>query len=75
MRFPNVTFGAGVGPTCLTCRVVTHVIRRTPHPVYGSKYELQTFQCQTCRDEIERSADCDGLPLPVNWSSTDAALT
>ena len=39
-----------------------YVIRRTPHPLYGNTYELQTFKCRTCGDEIERSADQSGLP-------------
>jgi hypothetical protein len=38
------------------------VTRRTPHPIYGLTYELQTFVCRTCQDEITRSADGHGLP-------------
>jgi len=38
------------------------VTRRTPHPLYGCNYELQTFECRTCGYETERSADRSGLP-------------
>jgi hypothetical protein len=58
----NVGFGADVGPKCPTCGWMMLVTRRTPHPVHGNKYELQTFRCRTCEGEIERSADRDGLP-------------
>ena len=39
-----------------------NVTRRTPHPLYGCNYELQTFECRTCGYETERSADRSGLP-------------
>jgi CRP-like cAMP-binding protein len=39
-----------------------NVTRRAPHPLYGDKYELQTFKCWTCRYETERSADRNGHP-------------
>jgi len=56
------SFGADHGPTCPACSWEMHVTRREPHPLHGNKYELQTFECRTCRNEIERSADRSGLP-------------
>jgi hypothetical protein len=38
------------------------VTRRSPHPLFGSAYELQTFECQICGGEIKRSSDGSGLP-------------
>jgi hypothetical protein len=55
-------FGAHNGPICPTCNRQMIVNRRTPHPLYGNTYELQTFECRTCPKEIERSADRAGLP-------------
>jgi hypothetical protein len=39
-----------------------YATRRTPHPLHGLIYELQTFKCSICGDEIKRSADQSGLP-------------
>ena len=58
----QIRFGAHDGPICPTCNRQMIVNRRTPHPLYGSTYELQTFECRTCPYEIERSADRAGLP-------------
>jgi hypothetical protein len=58
----QIRFGAHHGPTCPACTRMMYVTRRTPHPLYGNTYELQTFKCRTCGDEIERSADQSGLP-------------
>jgi hypothetical protein len=58
----KISFGAREGPTCSSCIRTMYVTRRMPHPIYGDAYELQTFECQTCRREIERSADGSGLP-------------
>jgi hypothetical protein len=55
-------FGAHEGPKCSLCNRTMCVTRRTPHPIYGDTYELQTFECRTCGYEIERSADRSGLP-------------
>jgi hypothetical protein len=41
-----------------------NVTRRSPHPLHGDAYELQTFECQTCKREIKRSSDRIGLPHP-----------
>jgi hypothetical protein len=35
--------------------------RRAPHPLYGIEYELQSFSCRKCGQEIHRSADGAGL--------------
>jgi hypothetical protein len=37
-----------------------HLTRRTPHPKYGTDFELQTFTCRVCRQEVERKADRRG---------------
>jgi hypothetical protein len=58
----QIRFGAHDGPLCPACNWKMRVSRRTPHPLYGHTYELQTFECWTCRSEIERSADKSGLP-------------
>jgi hypothetical protein len=56
-------FGMSNRPVCLICRAQTmNVIRRSPHPLYGNAYDLQTFEWQTCRREIKRSSDGSGLP-------------
>jgi hypothetical protein len=39
-----------------------HLIRRMPHPIYGSGWEQQIFACSKCINAIERSADKNGLP-------------
>jgi hypothetical protein len=54
-------FGVGFLPTCKTCRQVMRLTRRTPHPLYGIEYELQSFACRQCSQEIHRSADGAGL--------------
>ena len=36
--------------------------RRSPHPLHGNTYELQTFECRACGLEIKRSSDVSGLP-------------
>jgi hypothetical protein len=58
----SVKCGADTGPKCPACNWRMSVIRRTPHPVYGIGYELQTFECRECDLEIMRSADQHGLP-------------
>jgi hypothetical protein len=58
----QVRFGAHDGPICPACDRRMDVARRTPHPLHGGTYELQTFECQMCRYEIERSADRTGFP-------------
>jgi hypothetical protein len=55
-------FGAHDGPICPACNRQINVTRRTPHPLFGYSYELQTFECWACRYKIEQSADWVGLP-------------
>jgi len=54
-------FGTDDLPICETCKSPTRLTRRTPHPLYGIKYELQYFECRTCGREIHRSADAAGF--------------
>jgi C4-type Zn-finger protein len=58
----QVRFGAHDGPICPACNRQMNVTRRTPHPLHGHTYELQTFECRKCWYEIKRSADRAGLP-------------
>jgi hypothetical protein len=55
-------FGVDSPPRCVTCRQVMRLTRRAPHPLYGLEYELQSFGCRKCSQEIHRSADGAGLP-------------
>ena len=54
-------FGVDSPPRCETCRQIMHLTRRAPHPLYGMDYELQSFWCRKCDQEIHRSADGAGL--------------
>jgi hypothetical protein len=56
------SFGSHETPVCPECRALMHLIRRTPHPTYGSAWERQIFTCSNCIHAIERSADKDGQP-------------
>jgi hypothetical protein len=58
----QIKFGAHEGPTCPACNRQMNVTRRTPHPIYGGAYELQTFECRICGLEVDRSADRAGHP-------------
>jgi hypothetical protein len=55
-------FGINNRPLCTVCKRLMDVSRRSPHPLHGNAYELQTFECPTCRREIERTSDGNGLP-------------
>jgi hypothetical protein len=58
--------------------------RRAPHPIHGIEFEQQTFECRSCRHEIERNADRWGefsekspptLWLPdLSYETLDSAL-
>lgn len=50
-------FGAKDAPICPKCQNSMGLTRRTPHPTYGSGFELQTFTCLVCHHQIERAAD------------------
>ena len=58
----QIRFGVDEGPNCPTCNRQMNITRRTPHPIYGCAYELQTFECRICRLEVDRSADRAGHP-------------
>jgi hypothetical protein len=62
MHLGTGSFGSHQTPICSECRALMHLIRRTPHPIYGSGWEKQIFACSKCIHAIERSADKDGLP-------------
>jgi hypothetical protein len=52
-----VRFGANDHPICAECKNLMRLTRRVPHPIHGIDFEQQTFECRSCRYEIERSAD------------------
>jgi hypothetical protein len=66
-----VGFGANDNPTCPECKSLMRLTRRAPHPIYGDEFERQTFECRSCRHEIERNADRAGEVLekmpPTLW--------
>ena len=53
-------FGATDNPICPKCRNLMRLTRRSPHPIRGYVFELQTFTCRVCQFEIQRDADCLG---------------
>jgi hypothetical protein len=53
-------FGATDTPSCPECKNIMCLTRRTPHPIRGHAFELQTFTCWVCKHEIERVADIGG---------------
>jgi hypothetical protein len=53
-------FGASDTPACPECKNLMRLTRRTPHPVRGNAFELQTFTCRVCQHEVTRSADRSG---------------
>jgi hypothetical protein len=67
----TIRFGASDTPACPVCKATMYLTRRTPHPTYGSEFERQTFECRSCRHELERSADREGELLedmpPTLW--------
>ena len=60
-RQPQRSFGADDTPACPNCGNRMYLTRRTPHSEHGASYERQTFTCDGCRHEIERSADNIGV--------------
>jgi hypothetical protein len=73
-----VRLGANDHPMCRECKGVMHLVRRVPHSTYGIEYERQTFQCRSCRNEIERNAERAGeiteKPAPTLWPHSYAIL-
>jgi hypothetical protein len=55
-------FGADQSLVCPECGKSMYVTRRSPDPNLGYAYERQTFSCDECDYEMERSADADGNP-------------
>src|SRR6266849_5394654 len=62
LKLPDmpVNFGIDDAPTCTECKNRMRLTRRTPHPVRGYDFELQTFTCRVCHHEFERNADRQG---------------
>jgi len=58
-------FGIASRPCCAACKTTMFLARRTPHPLHGSTYELQSFACPKCDTELQRSADAGGRTHPV----------
>lgn len=56
------SFGADDHPACPACGKPMSLSRRSPHPEYGSDYEIQTFSCSACGHEETRSSDKAGTP-------------
>jgi hypothetical protein len=54
------SFGAADSLVCPQCKYLMCLTRRTPHPVLGYNFELQTFTCAACRHEIERTTNREG---------------
>ena len=55
-----IRFGVNDTPTCPECRSGMRLSRRSPHPVRGYDYEMQTFTCRSCQHDIVRAADVSG---------------
>jgi hypothetical protein len=53
----TLRFGATDNPICPKCRNLMRLTRRSPHPVRGHVFELQTFTCRVCEHEVQRDAD------------------
>jgi hypothetical protein len=70
MHLGNGSFGSRETPICPECRALMYLIRRSPHPTYGSEWERQVFACSKCIHEIERSADKDGQPHAASVERT-----
>jgi hypothetical protein len=56
------TFGVDDRLACPECGAEMTLIRRTPYTEPGGAFELQTFECSTCLNTIERSVDKEGRP-------------
>jgi hypothetical protein len=52
---PEPDFDVLDQPRCEQCGERTSLIRRTPHPELGIKYELQTFGCGACSNVQSRN--------------------
>lgn len=55
---PPRSFGAA----CPKCGQPMHLIRRGPHPQFGTTFEAQIFLCPACKHEGVRNADSGGAP-------------
>lgn len=55
-------FGADDRFVCPKCGETMQLTRRTPNADLGESYEHQTFNCDKCSYELERTADVDGNP-------------
>ena len=58
------SFGAHDRLRCNQCSSGSmHVMRRSPHPNLGAKYELQMLVCDACEFERLRSVDSEGVEV------------
>jgi hypothetical protein len=57
---PERSFDALDQPKCERCGEGTALVRRTPHPELGIKFELQTFACGTCGNIQSRNLQWSG---------------
>jgi hypothetical protein len=55
-------FGVENLPICQTCHRSMQMTRRSPHPIFGNDFELQSFECRRCGVQNLRSVDENGLP-------------
>jgi hypothetical protein len=55
-----IRFGASDTPKCPKCKNIMRLSRRAPHPTRGEDFELQSFRCWICHQEMEREADIGG---------------
>ena len=53
-------FGVFDGAQCPQCGNPLVIVRRSPDPQLGTKFEQQTLICPACKHEFDRSVDGDG---------------
>ena len=53
-------FGVFDGAECPQCGKPLVVVRRSPDPELGTKFEQQTLTCPACKHTLDRSVDRDG---------------
>jgi len=51
-----------------------HVIRRGPDPARGTRYEMQTLECQKCQHVATRTVDGDGTQVAQSWPKATSGM-